>query len=158
MKSQEIYRNGIISASENETGFSKFGEALVSQVPEVFQKNGVSVVHASVVPPGEWRRQSSKTFGEIGPRALEGVTVITVTPRGGQSRATNHAATIDMTFEIRAIDSSTAKVLWTGAIDTSTWTGRDFISKNIKGTRFDEAYATKFLESAIKEFKANGLL
>ena len=149
---------GNVTTSVGETGFYHFGEAMVAQAAPAFLKSGVTVAHASVVPPGESRLSARKTLSELGPGALNGATVITVSPRGGQARATIRAGTVAMTFEVRVIDASSARTMWVGAIDTSTWNGRDFLVKNVDGPRFNEAYAARFLEAVLAALKGNNLL
>jgi len=158
LASRQTAGKGDVTVSVGETGFYQFGEAMVARAPPAFQKTGISVVHAAVIPPGEWKQVAPKTFGELGPAALKGATVITVMPRGGRARATPNAATVAMTFEVRAIDAASAKVIWSGVVDTSTWNGRDFLTKNVQGSRFDQAYADQFLEAVITTLRTNGLL
>jgi len=145
-------------AGINETGYAQFGEAMVAQAASAFQKHGVAVVHSAVVPPGQWQQFALKTFRELGPEARNGATMITVMPRGGYTSATNNSARIKLTFEVRVVDAASAKKIWNGSIDTSTWNGRDFLLKNVQGTKFDQAFADQFLESVMTTFRSNGLL
>jgi len=158
MTSRRISGKGDVSVSESETGLYQFGQAMIIRAAPAFQKNGIVVEHASVVPPGEWQPAARKAFAEFGAGRLKGATVVVVTPRSGKARATPNAATVSMTFEVRVVDADSAKVIWDGMVDTSTWNGRDFLTKNVQANKYDEAYADQFLDIIITTLRSNGFL
>ena len=84
--------------------------------------------------------------------------LIMVTPRGGKILSGTNGATVDVVFGVRVIDAASAKPIWEGSVDTNTWKGRDFLSKHIQGSKFDQAYADQFWDSVITTFRSNGLL
>ncbi len=142
----------------DETGLYQFGDAMVSRATPAFQKNGVVVVHAAVVPVGEWQQFGRKTFNELGLEARTGAMLITVRPQGGKTLTGTNGATVDVVFGVRVFDAVSAKLIWEGFVDTSTWKGRDFLSKHVQGSQFDQAYADQFWDSVIATFRSNGLL
>lgn len=155
---QTVGKGKVEAPSVGETGFYQFGEAMVAQAPLSFQKAGIVLDHASVVPPGEWKTASRKTLGPIGAAGLKGATLVTIAPRGGHAQATRNSATISITFQVKVVDAATAKVVWSGLVDTSTWNGRDFLTKNFQGTRFNPAYAERFLDTVMSALRAHGLV
>jgi len=158
LQQKTTYRRGTgdVSVSANATGLGEFGPTLVKRSAEAFGRAGMTVEHASVVPVDEWRYRAGVVFGQFGDERLNGATVIIVKPVGGYTSANRQSATIGMTFEVRAVDAGTKKVTWIGAIDTSTWTGRDFVMRNVKGRTLDEAYADEFIAALIAALKAAG--
>jgi hypothetical protein len=53
MSVKRISGTGNLTVSADETGIRQFGDAMVARVTPAFQKSGVTVAHAAVVPPGE---------------------------------------------------------------------------------------------------------
>ena len=159
LRSERISGKGeVAAATPDEAGLYQFGEALVTRAGPAFGKQGVVVAHASVVPPGEWRPVATKVFAELGTANVKNATIVTVTPRGGRTRATTAAATVTIAFEVRVVDGASSKVVWDGMVDTSTWQGRDFLTRNVQATRYDSAYADRFLDALIATLRNNGQL
>jgi hypothetical protein len=161
LKIDEWLRRGLLlmvlllSRASSPTGcrrVSTYRRVLISEATSIV------VEHASVVPPGEWQPAARKAFAEFGAGRLKGATVVVVTPRSGKARATPNAATVSMTFEVRVVDADSAKVIWDGMVDTSTWNGRDFLTKNVQANKYDEAYADQFLDIIITTLRSNGFL
>jgi hypothetical protein len=148
----------VASPSLWETGFYRFGQAMVDRASENFRQAGISVGHASVVAAGEWRPHSGKVFRELGLPALRESSIVVVMPRGGSVRATTGSATMSMAFEVRVTEGATSKPLLQGVIDTKTWNGRDFIARNVEGPRFNEAYADEFLKAVVVKMREAGLI
>lgn len=158
MTTSTTYSKGYVNFSMNETGFDQFGESLVGRAKPVFEKQGVVVPHASVIPPGEWQQQARKVLSTVPPSQIRASHLLVVTPYRGTGNATVHSSSVTFVFRVRLIEGASSSAVWEGLINTQTWKGKDFVMKNIDGHKFDAAYADLFLSQVLDSLKQNSLL
>ena len=125
-----------------DTGFYEFGPILAEKSKGTFEKFGVSIVSTSVV-------QAMNSF-----HGVPAVPLLIITPISGVLDSTG----ANYVFSVQIFFPTTNNVIWKGNIDTRTWIGKDFITKNFEKTIFNEKYAEKFNDAIIFQLKKDGII
>jgi hypothetical protein len=152
MKTVSSYGTG--SAWDGETGYPDFGKFLVSQAPTVFQSYGVRITTSRLV--------EGKVPIDIKAEMETGETVadhvLLLYANSGQVSANRHATRISFVFNAQLVNIQSKKTVWKASIDTSTWSGRDFIQKNFEKTTYDDKYAKQLLQTVADKMKEDGVI
>jgi hypothetical protein len=151
MKTTSSYGKG--SANQGETGFYEFGKFLINQAPNVFETYGVKVTNSR-----ELEARSPLSIQDTTGTANPVDKVLLLHATSGHVSANNHATRISYIFEAQLLDVPTRKLIWKASIDTSTWSGRDFLQKNIEKTTYDDKYAKQLLQVVAKKLKEDGVI
>lgn len=152
MKAVSSYGSG--SASDAETGYPDFGKHLVSEAAAAFQPYGVRVTASQhAVDKGPIEIRAEATSGES---ATEHVLLVYAS--SGRMSANLHSARISFVFDALLLNTQSKKTIWKATIDTSTWSGRDFIQKNFAKTTYDAEYARQLLKAVADRMKEDGVI
>jgi hypothetical protein len=152
----EIYG---VQASAFDTGLGGFGQQMAARAKPAFEPLNIAVPDASVVAVGGSQGHIVKLF--TGKREqLHASHLLVITPLGGLARANLHSARVELQFNVRLVEGATSKTVWESVIDTSTWQGKDFITKpqNDAAMKFDAAYADLFYSKIIESLKSSKLI
>lgn len=131
-------------------GYSRFGGLLASQAAEVFEKYGVKVVvareigaHDKIEPPATTADTS---------------TLLIVYAVSGDYSANLNNSRSSYVFEARLMDVAADRIIWRATIETSTWSGDDFLLRNMNKTLYDEAYAGQLLNTLAEKMKSDQVI
>jgi len=136
--------NSTLSFWDN--GFHEFGDFLTKQAANVFSSYGIKVV--------ESRKIGSKDALKL----PDSAPILMVFASSGKLSATSAATVASYVFEARLMDVSAKRVIWRATIDTKTWSGRDFVMKNVEKTLYDATYADQLLKTLAERMKQDGIL
>ena len=152
MKIVSSYGTG--SVSHGETGYLEFGKFLINQAPIVFQSYGVNVPIS--------RQVEAKTPLDVQSETSTGGTqanfMLLLYATSGRVSANRQATHISYVFNAQVLDIRVKKLIWKANIDTSTWSGRDFIQKNFEKTIYGDAYAKQLLQVIATKMKEDGVI
>lgn len=152
MKTVSSY--GSEAAWDGETGYPDFGRFLVNRAPMVFQSYGVRITTSRLVDsklPIDF-----KTEKETVETVVDHVLLLYAS--SGQVSANRHATRISFVFNAELVNVGSKKMVWKASIDTSTWSGRDFIQKNFEKTMYDDKYAKQLLQAVADKMKEDGVI
>lgn len=135
-----------------DNGFHEFGDFLIKQAASAFSSYGIKVVSARKIG-------SKDTLGTSESNKENGgsVPIFIVFASSGKLSANSHATVASYVFEARLMDFSAKRVIWRATIDTSTWSGRDFVLKNAEKTLYDVKYADQLLKTLTERMKQDGI-
>jgi hypothetical protein len=134
-------------ASISYTGFDEFGKLLVELAGDVFAGRQVTVLSSSLLDGAAPM-----------PAGATPVPILLVQPVSGESSATRHASRTSYVFSAQLLDPASRRLLWKATVDTSTWVGKDLVSKNFETTNYDAAYARQLLATLAEKMAADGLV
>jgi len=140
-------------ASMGDTGYYEFGPILVARANGAFSKYGVNVLSSRFSRKGESHEPLN-----YGSQDTANTPTLLIFPVAASASTGSHGARVSHVFEARLHDPVKKKILWKAAIDTSTWTGTDFINKNGPKTMYDEAYADQLFEAVAQQMKKDGAI
>ncbi|MDP1655160.1 MAG: hypothetical protein Q8K91_08475 [Hylemonella sp.] len=155
--SSTSYGQGGVSIAN--TGFDGFGPLLVKQAEAAFAQQKVTVVGAKVIEDKEpIKVESSSQAADDGTARTFAAPVLIVTPTSGKVSANQHATRTSYVFSVLLIDPDARRTIWRATIDTSTWSGQDFVLKNVSKTLYDESYASQLLSAIANQMKIDGVI
>jgi len=128
----------------NMNGYDEFGDILVDVASSEFNKYGVTVTDSFKIEAEEKPVLSKNT--------------LLIYSAGGRVKQDRASTTVSFTFYAKYISSAKKKILWNGLIETETWAGRNFLSKAIPPTLYDEKYARELLSKIADKMKKDGLI
>lgn len=152
---QFVYRNSDLQTvssysrggvSSRDHGYSKFGSLLTKNAAQVFARQRVTVVESLEVEAKDKIPASGET------------PILIVYAISGTVRANQHASVENYVFDAKLIDAGSNRVVWKATIDTSTWSGNDFVLDGVKKTLYDDSYAEQLLKSLADRMKEDGVI
>ena len=148
--SQTSYGRGGVSIGN--TGFDSFGTQVVKQAKAAFAQQKIMIVSAKELA----EKESIQT--EASPAGGRAASILVIAPSSGKIDANQHMTMASYVFSVILFDPDARRPLWKASIDTSAWSGQDFLLKNVKKTLYDEAYATQLLNAIAVQMRADGLI
>lgn len=119
-------------------GFREFGDHLANQATAVFRKHGII---ASKVPPGG-----------------DSVARLIITPQRRSIHANPLSTRVSHEYTMSIADPNTGAVRWQASLELSTWRGTSFLTRIFPDTLLDEELARKFLDTVIRQMKADEVI
>ncbi|MDP1656646.1 MAG: hypothetical protein Q8K91_03255 [Hylemonella sp.] len=132
------------------TEFGIFGDSVTSQAGTVFSKRGVSVVSATV--------QDDKKPLRLPEAVNPDKPLLVITPTKGKIEANGHATTANYVFSVYMIDAVGKSAFWKATIDTNAWIGQNIVMMAVPSSKYDAAFAEKFLNALADQMQKDGVL
>lgn len=138
------------SLPRHDHGYANFGGYLTQQAGQVFGKYGVKVV--------ESREIEAHDKLSLFDSAQDPAPLLILYAVSGKVSANRHNSRESYVFEAQLRDASQGRLLWRATIDTSTWSGDDFVLNGMKKTLYDEAYAEQLLNALAQRMKSDQMI
>ncbi len=150
------YGKGSVSLASS--GYYSFGQNLVDLAKSALGKHGLSVAHAGMTEPNEWKKQATAFFAGLNNAQRMGGTLMTVSPKKGSASRDSASESVWLLYEVRLADMDTGKLRWVGWVDTTTWIGKNIVTKEAKGATYNAEYANQFFDALTLQMKQDGLI